>query len=71
MTEKQSIEAEATAVTKATVVSGLGYPNGRDESSPTPTGWQEPTELGSVTHIASNVSRETSHDSGAKSLGDK
>jgi hypothetical protein len=31
--------AEATAVTKASVVSGLGFPNGREESSPQPTGW--------------------------------
>jgi hypothetical protein len=31
--------SEATAVTKATVVKGLGYPNARLESSPHPTGW--------------------------------
>ena len=31
--------AESTSVTKPTVVSGLGYPNGRQESSPQPTGW--------------------------------
>jgi hypothetical protein len=31
--------AESTSVTKPTVVSGLGYPNGREESSPQPTGW--------------------------------
>jgi hypothetical protein len=62
MTEKQPIEAEATAVTKATVVSGLGYPNGRNEQSPSPTGWQTPTEAGTVT----NVSRETSAKSAGK-----
>ncbi len=38
--------AEALAVTAATVVSGLGYPADRKETSPEPTGWQ-------------NVSRET------------
>lgn len=32
-------EAEKSSVTKATVVAGLGYPNGRDEVSPEPTGW--------------------------------
>ena len=32
-------EAEKTSVTKATVVAGLGYPNGREETSPEPTGW--------------------------------
>jgi hypothetical protein len=31
--------AESTAVTKPSVVAGLGYPNGREESSPQPTGW--------------------------------
>jgi hypothetical protein len=31
-------EAEKSSVTKATVVAGLGYPNGREESSPEPTG---------------------------------
>jgi hypothetical protein len=41
--------AEETSVTKPTVVSGLGFPNGREESSPQPTGWlvdnQEVTEV--------------------------
>jgi hypothetical protein len=32
-------EAEKSSVTKATVVAGLGYPNGREVSSPEPTGW--------------------------------
>ena len=41
-------EAEKASVTKATVVAGLGYPNGRDEVSPEPTGW-----------IVGDVSRET------------
>jgi hypothetical protein len=31
--------AESTSVTKPSVVAGLGYPNGREESSPQPTGW--------------------------------
>jgi hypothetical protein len=31
--------AETTSVTKRSVVAGLGYPNGRVESSPQPTGW--------------------------------
>lgn len=31
--------AEATATTPASVVPGLGYPNGRVETSQTPTGW--------------------------------
>jgi hypothetical protein len=40
-------EAEKSSVTAPTVVSGLGYPNDRQETSPAPTGWQE------------DVSRET------------
>jgi hypothetical protein len=31
--------ADSTSVTKPSVVAGLGYPNGREESSPQPTGW--------------------------------
>ena len=50
--------AEATAVTKATVVSGLGYPNGREETSPSPVGWQ--TQTAETTIIEKQVSRETS-----------
>jgi hypothetical protein len=46
--------AESTSVTKPTVVSGLGYPNGREESSPQPTGWL--VENSDV----KEVSRETS-----------
>ena len=41
--------AEETSVTKPTVVSGLGFPNGREENSPQPIGWlvdnQEVTEV--------------------------
>ena len=50
--------AESTAVTKPTVVSGLGYPNGREEVSPSPVGWQ-PADS-EVTIIEKQVSRETS-----------
>lgn len=32
--------AENTAETPATVVPGMGYPNHREETSPTPIGWQ-------------------------------
>ncbi len=46
--------AESTSVTQPTVVSGLGYPNGREESSPQPTGWL--VENSDV----KEVSRETS-----------
>ena len=46
--------AEESAVTKPTVVSGLGYPNGREESSPQPTGWL--VDNSEITE----VSRETS-----------
>jgi hypothetical protein len=46
--------AESTAVTKPSVVAGLGYPNGREESSPQPTGWLvDNSEI-------KEVSRETS-----------
>lgn len=31
-------QAESAAITKPTVVAGLGYPNGRIEESPEPTG---------------------------------
>ncbi len=37
-------QAEQTAVTKATVVSGLGYPSDRKETSPEPTGWINPSD---------------------------
>ena len=50
------VVAEATAVTKATVVPGLGYPADRAEVTPAPTGWQHTVLSGEFT----NVSRETS-----------
>ena len=46
--------AESTSGTKPSVVAGLGYPNGRDEGSPQPTGWLvDNSEI-------KEVSRETS-----------
>ena|GEM_PF-795113 len=57
-TTQNSPLAEQTAITKRTVVSGLGYPNGRDTSSPEPTGWLVFTR--DITHIEKQVSRETS-----------
>lgn len=50
--------AEQTAVAKPVVVSGLGYPNGREATSPEPTGWLVFTR--DITHIEKQVSRETS-----------
>ncbi len=47
--------ADLTAITAATVKSGMGYPNDRLETSPTPIGWQGLGQI-NVTH----VSRETS-----------
>lgn len=47
--------AEQSAITKPTVVSGLGYPNGRDESSPQPTGWL--VENPEVTEVSRETSR--------------
>lgn len=52
----EQITAEATAVTPATVVPGMGYPADRLEISPAPTGWQHTVLSGEFT----NVSRETS-----------
>ena len=52
----EQIAAEATAVTKATVLPGLGYPADRVETSSAPTGWQHSVLSGEFT----NVSRETS-----------
>ena len=57
-TDQQTPLAELSAVTKASVVSGLGYPNGREEISPEPTGWQQQRE--DITTIEKQVSRETS-----------
>jgi hypothetical protein len=31
--------AEESSITKPSVVAGLGFPNGREESSAHPTGW--------------------------------
>lgn len=47
--------AETTSITPPTVKPGLGYPNDRVETSPTPIGWHglDQTDL-------SIVSRETS-----------
>lgn len=44
--------------TKPTVVAGLGYPNGRVELSPVPTGWQASKVLfdGSADQTKSDVS---------------
>lgn len=46
--------ADESAVTKPTVVSGMGYPNNREEVSLTPIGWQ-----GLDNENLTNVSRET------------
>ena len=46
--------ADQTAVTQPTVKEGLGYPNDREEISPTPVGWQG-LEVADIKH----VSRET------------
>lgn len=56
--EASESEAERTSVAKRTVVRGLGYPNGRDEVSPNPVGWQANSE--EITMIEKQVSRETS-----------
>jgi len=53
----KDMPAEESAQTPPTVVSGLGYPNGREEKSPEPTGWQP--NLDEVSHIEMKVSRET------------
>jgi len=61
--ENPQTEAERTAVTHPTVVSGHGYPAHRAEQSPSPTGWHAsgptsttPGSLGTL----EEVSRETS-----------
>lgn len=46
------------SVTPTSVVRGLGYPNGREETSPSPLGWLVPV-LEIVT-LEKRVSRETS-----------
>ena len=42
MSENELPEAEREAVTKPSVVPSLGFPLGRNEVSPEPTGWQIP-----------------------------
>ena len=54
MIENMNQPADDSAVTKSTVVSGMGYPNNREEVSPTPIGWQ-----GLENDNLTNVSRET------------
>jgi len=49
--------ADATAETQPSVVPGMGYPNGREEVSPSPIGWQ-----GLDTEGIEHVSRETSSE---------
>ncbi|MCX8529367.1 MAG: hypothetical protein ORN27_04780 [Rhodoluna sp.] len=39
--EHATTAAEASSVSKPSVVAGLGYPAGREEVSPESTGWQE------------------------------
>ena len=56
--EASEAEAERNSVAKRTVVRGLGYPNGREEVSPDPVGWQANSE--EITIIEEQVSRETS-----------
>jgi hypothetical protein len=46
--------ADETAITKPSVVQGMGYPNNREETSPTPLGWQ-----GKKSDNLTEVSRET------------
>jgi hypothetical protein len=40
LSNQSSLPAEQGVTAPATVVAGLGYPNGRAETSPTATGWQ-------------------------------
>ncbi len=58
MIENRNHPADEPALTKPTVVSGMGYPNNREEVSPTPIGWQ-----GLNNENLTNVSRETLGDS--------
>jgi len=52
-----NLEHEKDVQTPAAVKPGLGYPNDRVETSPTPIGWQ-----GVQNENIENVSRETSGD---------
>jgi hypothetical protein len=47
--------AESTSVSKPSVVSGLGFPNGREESSPQPTGWL--VDNSEITEVSRETSR--------------
>jgi len=51
------IPAEVGVTAAAQVVAGLGYPNGRSETSPTPTGWlaSSVTPDGSADQSTANV----------------
>ncbi|MDE2410021.1 MAG: hypothetical protein KGL72_06920 [Actinomycetales bacterium] len=64
MSHQSVIPAEQGVTAQASVVAGLGYPNGRAETSPTPTGWQASAVLAdgsadqssaSVTVIATSI----------------
>lgn len=44
MANNESIKCEQDATAPTRVVSGLGYPNGRDANSAEPTGWQNPAK---------------------------
>jgi len=54
-----SLDAEKSAVTRPSVVAGLGFPADRDEQSAEPTGWQANDEAQQITQIDTKVSRET------------
>jgi hypothetical protein len=47
--------AETTSVTKPSVVAGMGFPNGREESSPQPTGWL--VDNAEITEVSRETSR--------------
>lgn len=57
MSHQSVIPAEQGATAPAIVVAGLGYPNGRAETSPTPTGWHASAVLadGSADQSAATV----------------
>jgi len=52
-----SLPAEQGVTTPPSVVVGLGYPNGRAEASPTPTGWHASSTLadGSASQVNANA----------------
>lgn len=49
MIDKDLPEADRDSVTRPSVVPTLGFPLGRDEVSPEPTGWQVPAESNGTT----------------------